>query len=110
MTIYDESGRVMEAPDLSAGWVEQKRRLVASHQATEAVTHLEVMPGTDGLRRLVVDTPARDAWDEYETYGVYHPYTEEELASMNAPTAEQRLDAAEAAILELASMIAAGGE
>ena len=110
MTIYDESGMVMEAPDLSACWVEQKRRLLASHPATEAVTHLEVMPGTAGLRRLVVDTPARAAWDEYETYGVYHPYTEEELASMNAPTAEQRLDATEAAILELASMIAAGGE
>lgn len=110
MTIYDEAGKVLEAPDLSMGWVEQKRRLVASHPATEAVTHLEVMPGTDGLRRLVVDTPARAAWDEYEDYGVYHPYTEEELAAMNAPTAAQRLDAAEAAILELAGMIAAGGE
>ena len=110
MTIYDEAGKVLEAPDLSMGWVEQKHRLVASHPATEAVTHLEVMAGTDGLRRLVVDTPARAAWDEYEDYGVYHPYTEEELAAMNAPTAAQRLDAAEAAILELAGMIAAGGE
>lgn len=110
MTIYDESGMVLESPDLSMGWVEQKRRLVACHQATEAVTHLEVMPGTDGLRRLVVDTPARAAWDEYEDYGVYHPYTEEELASMNVPTTEQRLEAAEAAILELAAMISAGGE
>ena len=110
MKIYDESGKVLEAPDLSMGWVEQKRRLVASHPATEAVTHLEVMPGTDGLRRLVVDTPARAAWDEYEDYGVYHPYTEEELARLNAPTDRQRLEAAEAAILELAGMIAAGGE
>lgn len=108
MKIYDETGKVLEAPDLAAGWVEQKRRLVASHPATEAVTHLEVMAGTDGLRRLVVDTPARAAWDEYEDYGVYHPYTEEELAAMNAPTAAQRLDAAEAAILELAAMIAGG--
>ena len=41
---------------------------------------------------------------------MYHPYTEDELASMNAPTTEQRLDVAEAAILELAGMIAAGGE
>lgn len=110
MTIYDESGKVLEAPDLSMGWVEQKRRLVASHPATEAVTHLEVMPGTDGLRRIVVDTPARAAWDEYETYGVYHPYTEEELAAMTAPTIAQRLDATEGAILELAAMISAGGE
>ena len=108
MKIYDETGKVLEAPDLAAGWVEQKRRLVASHPATEAVTRLEVMPGTDGLRRLVVETPARAAWDEYEDYGVYHPYTEEELAAMNAPTAAQRLDAAEAAILELAAMIAGG--
>lgn len=108
MTIYDESGKVLEAPDLSMGWVEQKRRLVASHPATVAVTHLEVMPGTDGLRRIVVDTPARAAWDEYEDYGVYHPYTDEELAAMNAPSAEERLEAAEAAILELAGMIAGG--
>lgn len=108
MTIYDESGKVLEAPDLSMGWVEQKRRLVASHPATEAVTHLEVMSGTDGLRRLVVDTPARAAWNEYEDYGVYHLYTDEELAAMNAPSAEQRLEAAEAAILELAGMIAGG--
>lgn len=110
MKIYDESGKVLEAPDLSMGWVELKRRLLARHPATEAVTHLEVMPGTDGLRRLVVDTPARAAWDEYEDYGVYHPYTEEELDAMNAPTTEQRLDAAEAAILELAGIIAAGGD
>lgn len=108
MTIYNEAGQVLEAPDLSAGWVEQKRRLVASHPSTEAVTHLEVMPGTDGLRRRVVDTPARAAWDEYEDYGVYHPYTAEELAAMAAPTTAQRLDAAEAAILELAGMIAGG--
>lgn len=108
MKIYDETGKVLEAPDLSAGWVEQKRRLVASHPATEAVTRLEVMPGTDGLRRLVVETPARAAWNEYEDYGVYHLYTDEELAAMNAPSAEQRLEAAEAAILELAGMIAGG--
>ena len=108
MTIYDESGKVLEAPDLSMGWVEQKRRLVASHPATEEVTHLEVMSGTDGLRRLVVDTPARAAWNEYEDYGVYYLYTDEELAAMNAPSAEQRLEAAEAAILELAGMIAGG--
>ena len=108
MTIYDESGKVLETPDLSIGWVEQKRRLVASHPAAEAVTHLEAMPGTAGLRRIVVDTPARAAWDEYEDYGVYHLYTDEELAAMTAPSAEQRLEAAEAAILELADMIAGG--
>lgn len=108
MKIYDEAGKEMKDPDLSTGWVEQKCRLVASHPATEAVTHLEVMPGTDGLRRRVVDTPARAAWDEYEEYGVYHPYTEEELAAMSAPTTEQRLEATEAAIIELASMIAGG--
>ena len=108
MKIYDETGKVLEALDLSAGWVEQKRRLVASHPATEAVTRLEVMPGTDGLRRLVVETPARAAWNEYEDYGVYHLYTDEELAAMNAQSAEQRLEAAEAAILELAGMIAGG--
>lgn len=108
MKIYDESGAVLETPDLSAGWIEQKQRVIAEHPATKAVTHIEVIPYTNGLRRKVVDTPAKGSWKEYETYGVYHPFTTEEMASMTAPSPEERLAATEAAIRELAGMIAGG--
>ncbi len=108
MKVYDESGQLLtSAPDLENGWLENTRRLVQSHPAQVEQSHVEVMPGTNGLRHLVIDQPARDAWDEYENIQVYHLYTPEELAERNKPTKEQRLQAAEAAILEI--MLKQGG-
>lgn len=106
--IYDESGTELENPDLTLGWVEQKQRVIAEHPATKEVSHIELIPYTNGLRRKVIDTPAKEPWKEYEVYGVYHPYTPEELAARTAPTTEERLVATEAAIMELAGMIAGG--
>lgn len=65
--------------------------------------------------RKVVDVPgveAKDAWDEEEQVQVYHLYTTEELAAQEQarkeaeekaqlPTAEERLAALEAAMLDL---------
>lgn len=65
--------------------------------------------------RKVVDVPgveAKDAWDEEEQVQVYHLYTAEELAEQEKarkeaeekaqlPTAEERLAALEAAMLDL---------
>ena len=65
--------------------------------------------------RKVVDVPgveAKDAWDEEEQVQVYHLYTAEELAAQEKarkeaeekaqlPTAEERLAALEAAMLDL---------
>lgn len=65
--------------------------------------------------RKVVDVPgveAKDAWDEEEQVQVYHVYTAEELAAQEKarkeaeekaqlPTAEERLAALEAAMLDL---------
>ena len=65
--------------------------------------------------RKVVDVPgveAKDAWDEEEQVQVYHLYTAEELAAhekarkeaeekAQLPTAEERLAALEAAMLDL---------
>ena len=102
MKIYDEAGQLLTAaPDLTKGRLEHTQRLVQHHPAQEEKSHVEVMPGTDGLRHLVIDQPAQDAWDEYEDAQIYHPYTPEELAERNKPTVEQRLDAAETALLEL---------
>lgn len=65
--------------------------------------------------RKVVDVPgveAKDAWDEEEQVQVYHLYTAEELAAQERarkeaeekaqlPTAEERIAALEAAMLDL---------
>lgn len=108
LKIYDEQGRLMkEDPDLTKGFLETTARLVEHHPmipAKEEVTHIEILPGTVGMRYVHVDAPAepeQPAWDEYENVMVYHPYTEEQLAEMQKPTLEQRVTAAEGALLEL---------
>lgn len=108
MKVYDEAGELLTSmPDLEKGWLEHTRRLVKHHPAQKEKSHAEVMPSTTGLRHLVIDQPARDAWDEYEPVRIYHPYTPEELAERNKPTESERLDAMEAAMLEL--MLKQGG-
>ena len=107
MKIYDETGALLESPDLEKGYLTDERRVAAHHEGVAAQAeqyHLEVMAGTQGLRRKVVDRPAQPAapaWDEYETVQVYHPYTAEELAELARPTLEQRVSAVEGAVLEL---------
>ncbi len=108
MKVYDESGQLLTAaPDLTKGWLENTQHLVQHHLAQKEKSHMEVMPGTTGLRHLVIDQPARDAWDEYEDAQIYHPYTAEELAERNRPTLERRVTAAEDALLEM--MLQQGG-
>ena len=112
MQIYGEDGRLLEtAPDYEKGRLEYLRQIVKEHPAVKEVpevNHLEVMEGTEGLRTVVIDSPyvpGKEAWTEYETVGIYHPYTAQELAERNKPGPEERLEAAEAAILELAAML-----
>lgn len=102
MKVYDEAGHILtEELDLTKGWLEDAQRLVKHHPAQEEKSHMEVMPGTDGLRRLVIDQPEQAAWDAYEPVQIYHPYTPEELAQREKPTLTQRVEAAEKALLEL---------
>ncbi len=108
MKIYDESGQLLTAaPDPAKGWLSTEQRVSVHHPEQPAVqekSHVEVMPGTDDLRCRVVDVPyqpARPAWDEYETVQVYHPFTPEELAEKAKPTLEERVTAAEDALMEL---------
>lgn len=75
MKIYDESGALLDACDLSLGYLTTVRREVSRTPA-----HLVVMPGTDGLRRRVPEKV------EYEAVQIYHPYTEDELAAMQPPS------------------------
>ena len=104
MIVYDELGNALdaEALDYASGYLTVRKR-IHHHPAVEAAAetgHMETLeeyPATGGRDvRWVVDTPgadAREAWDEEETYTEYVRYTEEERAK---PSAEERLNKAEA--------------
>lgn len=120
MKIIDTNGNPMESPDLSLGWLEDKTQTI-HHDAVagvEEVSHYETLaeyPNGGKDVQKVVDAPgveAKDAWDEEEQVQVYHLYTAEELAAQEKarkeaeekaqlPTAEERLAALEAAMLDL---------
>ena len=104
MDMYDEQGNPVTDYDPAKGRLEMQKR-IHHHEAVEAVEeqgHWETVaeyPETGGKDvEWVVDAPgveAREAWDEEETYWLYIPYTEEELAQMeadrNQPTPEERV-------------------
>ena len=111
MDIYDEQGNPVTDYDPAKGRLEMQKR-IHHHEAVEAVEeqgHWETVaeyPETGGKDvQWVVVVPgveARDAWDEEETYWLYIPYTEEELAQMeadrNQPTPEERVKELEEAL------------
>ena len=111
MDIYDEQGNPVTDFDPAKGRLEIQKR-IHHHEAVEAVEeqgHWETVaeyPETGGKDvQWVVDAPgveAREAWDEEETYWLYIPYTEEELAQMeadrNQPTPEERVKELEEAL------------
>ena len=111
MDMYDEQGNPVTDYDPAKGRLEMQKR-IHHHEAVEAVEeqgHWETVaeyPETGGKDvQWVVDVPgveAREAWDEEETYWLYIPYTEEELAQMeadrNQPTPEERVTELEEAL------------
>ena len=116
MDMYDEQGNPVTDYDPAKGRLEMQKR-IHHHEAVEAVEeqgHWETVaeyPETGGRDvQWVVDAPgveAREAWDEEETYWLYIPYTEEELAQMeadrNQPTPEERVKELEEALERLLS-------
>lgn len=111
MDMYDEQGNPVTDYDPAKGRLEMQKRM-HHHEAVEAVEeqgHWETVaeyPETGGRDvQWVVDAPgveAREAWDEEETYWLYIPYTEEELAQMeadrNQSTPEERVKELEEAL------------
>ena len=111
MDMYDEQGNPVTDYDPAKGRLEMQKR-IHHHEAVEAVEeqgHWETVaeyPETGGKDvQWVIDVPgveAREAWDEEETYWLYIPYTEEELAQMeadrNQPTPEERVKELEEAL------------
>lgn len=118
MEIFDESMQLIEKPDLSKGWLEEKKRTV-EHEAiigVKEVGHYKTVaeyPGGGKDVAWVVDVPgveAKEAWTEEVPYQVYHPYTQEELDKMAderaKPTVEQRVEALEATTDDIVLMMA----
>jgi hypothetical protein len=119
MKIIDSNGNPIEAPDLTKGYLKQETQTV-HHDAVagvEEVSHYEYKTYPNGGRDRwkVIDVPGVDpqpAWDEEVPVMRYIRYTAEELAAQEKarkeaeekaqlPTAEERLAALEAAMLDL---------
>lgn len=119
MKIIDSNGVEIATPDLTKGYLKPETQTV-HHDAVagvEEVSHYEykTYPNGGKDRWKVVDVPGVDpqpAWDEEVPVQRYVLYTAEELAAQEKarkeaeekaqlPTAEERLAALEAAMLDL---------
>lgn len=120
MKIIDSNGNPIEAPDLTKGYLKPETQTI-HHDAVagvEEVSHYETIaeyPNGGKDVRKVVDVPgvaAQEAYDEEVDVQRYVLYTAEELAAQEKarkeaeekaqlPTAEERLAALEAAMLDL---------
>lgn len=120
MKIIDSNGVEIATPDLTKGYLKQETQTV-HHDAVagvEEVSHYETLaeyPNGGKDVQKIVDIPgvaAKEAYDEEVEVQRYVLYTAEELAAQeNArkeaeekaqlPTAEERLAALEAAMLDL---------
>ncbi len=120
MKIIDSNGVEIANPDLTLGYLKQETQTI-HHDAVEGVeevSHYETIaeyPNGGKDVKKVVDVPgvaAQDAYDEEVEVQRYVLYTAEELAAQEKarkeaeekaqlPTAEERLAALEAAMLDL---------
>lgn len=100
MIIYSESGEIIETPDLENGWVEIKtsKMVKEHHPAIPMESHIEER---DGKRIRVIDQHPKEAWDEYEEYGIYHPYE-----FSDQPSDKERIAALEDALTAIEEGIA----
>ena len=119
MKIIDSNGVEIENPDLTKGYLKPETQTIHHDAVTgvEEVSHYEykTYPNGGKDRWKVVDVPGvvgKDAWDETVERQRYILYTAAELAAQEKarkeaeekaqlPTAEERLAALEAAMLDL---------
>ena len=87
MNIYDkETGELIESPDLENGYTEPGKKFVAHHEAEEEKWDYQILPGTSkmnegkGLKGLVLISPAKAAYDEYEDCLFYVKYTQNDIS------------------------------
>lgn len=115
MKVYDKNDQIIEKPDFDNGYIHPDKRLVAHHEAVEAVEevgHYETIAeypngGKDVV--WVVDTPGaapQEAWDEYEDIYRYIPYTPEELEQIESKrTHEKRISDLETSSTDMAEAL-----
>ena len=99
MKIIDETGAVIENPDLTLGWLKSSTEPV-EHLAVKAVPEIahyetitEYASGGRDVQKVVdvPGTPARDAWTEQVPIQRYIRYTADELAAREKARKEQEL-------------------
>lgn len=120
MKIIDINGNPMESPDLTKGYLKPETQTI-HHDAVagvKEVSHYETLaeyPNGGKDVQKIVDVPgvaAKEAYDEEVEVQRYVLYTAEELAAQEKarkeaeekaqlPTAEERIAALEAAMLDL---------
>lgn len=101
MRIYNqEKTMILTDCDLTKGYLNNERLLVAHHSATDGtaeIGHYEtIMEYSNGGKdvRWVVDKPAvepKEAYDEYEDILIYIPYTDKELANIEIVKLKEQL-------------------
>ncbi len=114
MKIIDETGTVIESPDLTLGYLADDTEAV-QHPAQEAVaeqSHYETVAeypsGGRDVRRVIdaPGVPARDAWTELVPIKRYIRYTAAELAAQEQARREQQEQAElPAAVAELSRQL-----
>lgn len=97
MIYIDETGKVIENPDMTKGKIvdgSEKQVVIAHHDAVAEVSHWETMKclNIDGnmvdyvddsgkpIQKKVIDVVASPAYDDYDTQITYHAFTADEQA------------------------------
>lgn len=116
MNIYDKiTGELLESPDMSVGYTEPGKKLVAHHEAEEEKWDYQILPGTSemnggkGLKGLVLVSPAKPAYDEYEDCLYYSKYTEEDIQNEIQTKIEELTISSDALIYEGTDVILLDG-
>ena len=122
MIYVDESGKVIENPDMTKGKIvggSEKQVVTKHHDAVAEVSHWETMKclNIDGtmadyaddsgkpIQKKVIDTPATPAYDDYDTQVTYHAYTISEQQAYDAgQNSGKRIVANEANLSYIAMM------
>ena len=114
----DNTELTSDSLDLTRGYLYQDRLFVAHHDAvpfTPEQYHYDIITYPNGGKDLkkVIEREAvtgKDAWDEYEEIQRYKAYTDEEYAALHAndniPSADQRIAALEAGLVDMATLVA----
>ena len=108
MKVYDTNGNLLETYDMELGRLIERFETIY-HAAIPAVEEKYKWEekhhdnGSISRRKIITQAAAAEvpAWEEVVESYTYVPYTEEELAERNKPTAEERIAQLEAALIAL---------